>query len=800
MRMKKLLRLAATLLLFLAAASPIQALEEGQKTFPKGLAQSYGGGIGLLRTASPIILPQSTFSILGHLRYWQQPDFLTTGLLAKRLETGAAASISVNDYWELYFGAYSSSHLLQNQIVGIDTLIQSVGDFTIGAKVGYAFTPIFYGGIELEGLFRTSRGSVGPEFPATGIGTALLMALDWTNIPEPKPIRLTLNFGYRRDNSDELLETPNGGDPSANFALGIPWDDDMFYWGFALEVPQKFTNIFLEYSSEQHKDFNGSSTVYDAAGVPEELSRKYIQNPARFTPGIRIFPTQSINIDLATEIGMPLFTDKAYYDIFGLDLMEEIMPNWVAHFGIGYTFYPPDPIIPTEGRIVGVAYDAVTKKPLRNTILTFPGSQFSSLITNKDGQYRTYLFEEGPVKVTALRSGYHSATSDVVVRAAADVRHDIYLSPQKAAGKLMAVIVDTSGQPVTHATLQFQNVSREPLKPSPENGLVDADLAPNVYTIVANAAGFQAKSLRIRIVDRKTTKLTITLTPEKQQGTLSGRIENIEGKPLAATVLIKELGTSVGSELASGQYNSAIAPGTYTIQASAAGYQQQEKVVIIEKDRITSANFVLEKLTLNGKISGRVIDAATGAGVFAVLSFPNGEKGNIATDPDSGAFVIELPAAKYQIKAGSTSHQSKLVEVLVKGDQTTDLEIVLQGYQKVKVTKEKIEITEKIAFRTGKAIIKIDSYPVLDEIATVLKSNPEFNIVVEGHTDSVGSASANRKLSMKRAEAVREYIISRGIKGERLKAIGYGEDKPIADNGTDEGRSKNRRVEFKITK
>ena len=72
-------------------------------------------------------------------------------------------------------------------------------------------------------------------------------------------------------------------------------------------------------------------------------------------------------------------------------------------------------------------------------------------------------------------------------------------------------------------------------------------------------------------------------------------------------------------------------------------------------------------------------------------------------------------------------------------------------------------------------------------------------IEVEGHTDNVGKAEVNKKLSQKRADAVKDYLIKKGIEADRLSAIGYGSEQPIADNKTKEGRAQNRRVEFKIT-
>lgn len=120
-------------------------------------------------------------------------------------------------------------------------------------------------------------------------------------------------------------------------------------------------------------------------------------------------------------------------------------------------------------------------------------------------------------------------------------------------------------------------------------------------------------------------------------------------------------------------------------------------------------------------------------------------------------------------------------------------------YKLIVVKNDQIEIKQKIFFDTAKATIKAVSFPILDEIADVLTKSTKIKIRIEGHTDSQGGAGYNRKLSDKRANSVRTYLIGKGIDPDRLTAVGYGEDKPIEDNATAEGRERNRRVEFHIT-
>jgi outer membrane protein OmpA-like peptidoglycan-associated protein len=123
-----------------------------------------------------------------------------------------------------------------------------------------------------------------------------------------------------------------------------------------------------------------------------------------------------------------------------------------------------------------------------------------------------------------------------------------------------------------------------------------------------------------------------------------------------------------------------------------------------------------------------------------------------------------------------------------------------KGKQLVVVQEEKIKLLEKVRFAPNSdRFIGKQSFDILISVAAVLKSRPTVKIRIEGHTDSVGGAQANRSLSKRRANSVTNYLIKQGIEPERLEAVGYGPDRPIASNQTLAGRAANRRVEFVIT-
>jgi len=101
-----------------------------------------------------------------------------------------------------------------------------------------------------------------------------------------------------------------------------------------------------------------------------------------------------------------------------------------------------------------------------------------------------------------------------------------------------------------------------------------------------------------------------------------------------------------------------------------------------------------------------------------------------------------------------------------------------------------------INFDTGKYDIKPESQPIIDQITQLMKDNPDLKLSVEGHTDNVGTPQNNKLLSENRAKAVMGAVVSAGVDASRLTAVGWGQERPIADNRSEEGRAKNRRVEI----
>ena len=108
----------------------------------------------------------------------------------------------------------------------------------------------------------------------------------------------------------------------------------------------------------------------------------------------------------------------------------------------------------------------------------------------------------------------------------------------------------------------------------------------------------------------------------------------------------------------------------------------------------------------------------------------------------------------------------------------------------------KVNVPSDVSFDTGRSDIKSNLRPILDQFANGLSGQPNSEVIIVGHTDSSGSEAYNRQLSLDRAEATRKYLTQRGVDPRRIAVEGHGEREPVADNGSDAGRARNRRVEL----
>ena len=160
------------------------------------------------------------------------------------------------------------------------------------------------------------------------------------------------------------------------------------------------------------------------------------------------------------------------------------------------------------------------------------------------------------------------------------------------------------------------------------------------------------------------------------------------------------------------------------------------------------------------------------------------------------AGTYPLRPGNYVVTATAPGFKKSVQSSVIEKDGSLTITLTMVP-AKAELTGEKITIKDSVYFETSKAIIKPESFLLLDEIAEILKDHPELTkIRVEGHTDSRGDAAANQSLSQSRAESVVAYFVSKGLAAARFEAAGFGESKPLVKEATDADRAKNRRVDF----
>ena len=173
--------------------------------------------------------------------------------------------------------------------------------------------------------------------------------------------------------------------------------------------------------------------------------------------------------------------------------------------------------------------------------------------------------------------------------------------------------------------------------------------------------------------------------------------------------------------------------------------------------------------------------------------------GQAKPDPSTGKYKLVLPYGK---NYGITAKAKGLIPTSINLDLSTVrgryIELDDRDLSMVPLVKGNTATVNNLFFDLGKASLKPESEPELKRIQQVMKENKALVIEISGHTDNTGSDEINNKLSLERANAVKEYLLNGNIDSSRIRTKGYGKSKPKADNATEEGRQINRRVEIEI--
>jgi len=279
-------------------------------------------------------------------------------------------------------------------------------------------------------------------------------------------------------------------------------------------------------------------------------------------------------------------------------------------------------------------------------------------------------------------------------------------------------------------------------------------------------------------------------------GSIFGFVTNTQHLPLdsARVEIAGESGIETYTNSAGYYMLSDLPFGVYNLVITRNGYGSCKKTIRISRGEKNEFNTSLEsEVTAPGKVSGIVVNFINNTPLIVNVAVMDR---NLAIMSDStGKFEFDsLTPGYYLLKFTAFDYLDAFSEVTVFPGRTTEI-------MKPLLRNNTVITLYGINFEFGKAVIMSGSYSVLDSAAGILSNYPEVEVEILGHTDSIGSDAANLVLSQKRAEAVRQYLIDMHmIEPVRLIAIGCGETKPVAGNSTEQGRARNRRVDFVISK
>ena len=328
------------------------------------------------------------------------------------------------------------------------------------------------------------------------------------------------------------------------------------------------------------------------------------------------------------------------------------------------------------------------------------------------------------------------------------------------------------------------------------------------YIIEYTADGYHSYADTVECPAEKgaTTELILELEKLAHPFTLSGIITNSKtGRAVAANIEFRDTkGALIGSTTSSGM------TGRYSfdfpdkvdlaIEARATDYNDARATVraTLSGDAEITQDLVMAETRVTFTLMGTVMEEDGVTPVCAQLRITPAGKTEaetvIMTDSLTGKYTASLDGGgPYWIDIEAKGYFFAN-DALNFGAQR-----FAQRNYTLKKMKAGAKITlDNILFQTGSAKLKKSSYEPLDKFADLLKKNPEVRIEVSGHTDNVGKAAVNKRLSKARAKSVRDYLAGQGVAEDRIDYEGYGMEQPVESNKTKAGREKNRRVEVKV--
>lgn len=450
-------------------------------------------------------------------------------------------------------------------------------------------------------------------------------------------------------------------------------------------------------------------------------------------------------------------------------------------------------------------------------------------------------------KLTAEREGYSPITEQVRIEAATTVEKtlnktismvEVKKEPKLAPLKLIVKVVDEKTKLALEVNLKLESpeVSVQTGATSKATGSFEFSslvMSPKEVILTAERIGYVSKTERFTLEGAtaiaKTITRTITLVEEKKAPIivpLKLTVKVVDGKtklPLDADIKIESEGEPMilgKTAKATGAYVLTITTPTtkeYTLTAEKSGYALKSEKYSIEGAG-AKAKWITKIITLQPivkdvppvsttiasvKLTVTILDKNTSLPIEAnvMLQSPSDKSKVEAIAKGNGVYEFSITAAAakdYKISADREGYVYLAQQIRIEG--ATDKEKILSRTLSLQpIAVGTTSVLRNLFFDSGKATIKQESYPELNGFENMMKQNPTIRVEISGHTDDVGDNAFNKNLSQLRANAVKGFLVSKGIEAKRLVPIGHGETRPLVSNDDEAGgREINRRVELKI--
>lgn len=240
-------------------------------------------------------------------------------------------------------------------------------------------------------------------------------------------------------------------------------------------------------------------------------------------------------------------------------------------------------------------------------------------------------------------------------------------------------------------------------------------------------------------------------------------------------------------------------PETTTTDTATEGADGKSEFALKDSDSASSAHGATPSKIRGSKTEAAlkfvVVDKEKGPipGIVISLTSADGTKFMTPETDVTGYTEVLVPIGKkYDLVYLSLGRQDIAATVPVPDEPNQNIKLTLR-YKRFEAPPKLV--LDGVTFDTGKANLRPESFPQLDRVVEFLTFKKSARIEISGHTDNVGNPKNNKSLSERRAQACRDYLMSKGIEGSRIEARGYGDERPVASNDTEQGRALNRRIE-----